>query len=280
MWSALRKKLLRGSVITDNYHLEGEIALNRIGKQTVLVLLALLLAVLCTGCLDQFFVQTETTTAAATTKAPEPVDPQVSDVMRSFQKNDLRAVILRTGLKDKNGEEVRCDFSMLKKAVFADYDNDGAKELVLLYDISEQTGDRGREAAAFVDERDGKAVVAAIEDATYGVSSADEANILTYYDGRVCKAHFINKSAYEAVLIDVFEGGSWKTKVSAYRHIADHDGVKLENGSCYIDHSGDELYRASIGSTYYSKEKFLNFRTPADNFDTLVTNLLAETLLP
>ena len=31
---------------------------------------------------------------------------------------------LRTGLKDAQGTEIACDFSMLQKAVFADYDAD------------------------------------------------------------------------------------------------------------------------------------------------------------
>ena len=68
--------------------------------------------------------------------------------------------------------------------------------------------------------------------------------------------------------------------MTAYRHISDHDGVKLENDSCYIDHSGGDLFNAVTGKKYYSREKFLNFRTVNDNYNNLITALLAETLLP
>ena len=50
--------------------------------------------------------------------------------------------------------------------------------------------------------------------------------------------------------------------------------------SCYIDHAGGELFDAATGKTYYSKEKFLNFRTVNDNYNNLITALLADTLLP
>ena len=232
-----------------------------------------------TGC--DIFTQPEvTTTAAATTDPRQAIDADVSDALRSFFVNDLPSMTLRSGVKDTAGEEIRCDYSMLKKSVFVDFDMDGAKEIVLLFDISERTGNKNESMAVYLDEKDGSPSVVYTECAVFGVSSGDEATVLTRYDNRVCKARFINKAAYQAVLIDDMQGGKWVTTVSAYRHSSDHDGVKLESGSCYIDHSGGELYQAAIGKTHYSKEKFLNFRTPADNFDQLVTTLLAETLLP
>ena len=242
--------------------------------------LAVLLPVcLLTGC--DLFAQQETTPSVVQTTDPrQAIDADVSEVLRSFFVNDLPSMALRSGVKDQAGEEIRCDYSMLKKSVFVDFDGDGAKEIVLLFDVSEPTGKRNQSVAVYLDEKDGSPSVVFTESAVFGASSGDEAYILTRYDNRICKVRFVNKSAYQAVLIDTMQGGKWKTILSAYRHSSDHDGVKLENGSCYIDHSGGELYQAAIGKKYYSKEKFLNFRTPADNFDSLVTSLLAETLLP
>lgn len=219
-------------------------------------------------------------TAVQTTDARQAIDADVSEVLRGFYINDLPNMALRSGIQDSAGEEIRCDYSMLKKSVFVDYDADGQKEIVLLFDVSERTGKRNQSVAVYLDEKDGSASVSSVEAATYGASSGDEAYILTRYDNRICKVRFVNKSSYQAVLIDAMQGGKWTTILSAYRHSSDHDGVRLENGSCYIDHSGGELYQAAIGKKYYSKEKFLNFRTPSENFDSLVTVLLAETLLP
>ena len=215
-----------------------------------------------------------------TTDPRQAIDADVSEVLRAFFVNDLPSMALRSGVQDQAGDEIRCDYSMLKKSVFVDFDDDGAKEIVLLFDVSDQTGVRNQSVAVYLDEKDGSPVVVSTESAVYGASSGDEALILTRFDNRICKVRFVNKSAYQAVLIDTMQDGKWKTFLSAYRHTSDHDGVKLESGSCYIDHAGDELYQAAIGKKYYSKEKFLNFRTPADSFDSLVTALLAETLLP
>jgi hypothetical protein len=131
-----------------------------------------------------------------------------------------------------------------------------------------------------LDEKDGAPVVIGSESGAYGASKDGETYILSRYNARVCKVRFINKASYEAALIETFEDGAWKRSVTAYRHISDHDGVKLENDSCYIDHSGGDLFDAVTGKKYYSKEKFLNFRTVNDNYNNLITALLAETLLP
>ena len=208
------------------------------------------------------------------------IDPEVGEVLRSFYQDQLPSLALRSGVKDQNGEEIRCNFSMLQKSVFVDFDDDGAKEIVLLYDVSEQVGEHNRDVVVFVDEKDGAAVVAASETGSYGASKDGETYILSRYNGRVCKVCFMNKGTYEAVLIQSFENGTWKTDITAYRHISDHDGVKLENDSCYIDHAGGGLYEAVRGKEWYSKEKFLNFRTPNENYNSLITALLAETLLP
>ena len=246
---------------------------------TALCLAVLLFAGLLAGC--DFFSQPEvTTTAVPTTDPRQAIDADVSAALRSFFVNDLPSMTLRSGIKDSGGEEIRCDYSMLKKSVFVDFDADGAKEIVLLFDVSARTGKKNDSLAVYLDEKDGTPNVVFTECAVFGASSGGEASILTRYDNRICKVRFINKSEYQAVLIDVMQGGRWATTVSAYRHVSDHDGAKLESGSCYIDHSGGELYQAAVGQTHYSKEKFLNFRTPSDNFDSLVTALLAETLLP
>ena len=253
--------------------------LNPIWKRIVPFVLALCLIFACAGCFDG---DTDTsTTAVPTTDARQKIDADVSQTLRDFYLRDLPGMALKgAGVKAEDGTDVQCDYSMLKKSVFVDFDSDGAKEIVLLFDISEQTGKRNQSMAAFVDEKDGQPYVALIEAASYGVSGGDEAYILTRYDNRICKVHFYNTSLYDAVLIDAYADGEWQTILSAYKHLSDHDGVKLENGSCYIDHSGGELFQAAMGKKYYSKEKFLNFRTPEDNFNNLVTNLLAETLLP
>ena len=220
--------------------------------------------------------------SVSTTAAPQklPIDPDVSAVLRVFYQDQLPTMALRSGLQDSQGEEIRCDISMLQKSAFVDYDNDGEKEIVLLYDVSERTGERNRDIIVFLDEKDDEAVVVGSESGAYGASKDGETYILSRYNSRVCKVRFINKSSYEAVLIDTFEDGAWKTAVTAYRHISDHDGVKLENDSCYIDHSGGDLFNAVTGKKYYSKEKFLNFRTVNDNYNSLITALLADTLLP
>lgn len=226
--------------------------------------------------------QKETAPAVSTTvpqQKPQ-IDPDVSAVLRSFYQDQLPSMALRTGLKDAQGTEIACDFSMLQKAVFVDYDADGEKEIVLLYDVSERTGERNRDVIVFLDEKDGQPIVVGSESGAYGASKDGETYILSRYNGRICKVCFLNRSSYEAALIQYFEDGAWKTSVTAYRHISDHDGVKLENDSCYIDHSGGDLFDAVSGKKVYSKEKYLNFRTVNDNYNNLITALLAETLLP
>ena len=220
---------------------------------------------------------------ASTTTAPQPkpsVDPDVSDVLRGFYQDQLPSMALRTGLKDEKGEEISCNYSMLQKTAFLDYDADGAKEIVLLYDVSERAGKKNLDVIVFLDEKDGEPVVVSSESGSYGASKDGESYILSRYNGRICKVCFVNRDAYEAVLLQNFEDGAWKTAVTAYHHISDHDGVKLENDSCYIDHSGGDLFDAVTGKKSYSKEKFLNFRTINDNYNNLVTALLADTLLP
>lgn len=208
------------------------------------------------------------------------VDPDVSAALRSFYQDQLPSLALHTGLKDAQDEEIVCDYSMLQKAVFADYDADDEKEIVLLYDVSEQTLERNHDVIIFLDEKDGSAFVAGSESGVYGASKDGETYILSRYKGRVCKVHFINKERYEAALIDTYDDGEWKTTLTAYRHISDHDGVRLESDTCYIDYSGGDLYAAVTGKKYYSLEKYLNFRTVNDNYNNLITALLAETMLP
>ncbi|MBR5618624.1 MAG: hypothetical protein IKW76_02710 [Clostridia bacterium] len=224
----------------------------------------------------------EATTSVPTTAAPKKpqIDPDVSALLRGFYQDQLPSMALRTGLQDASGEEVRCDFSMLQKSAFVDYDGDGEKEIILLYDVSERTGKRNQDVVVFLNEKDGGAVVDGSESGSYGASKDSETYIISRYNSRICKVRFVNKSSYEAVLVDFFENDGWKTSVTAYHHISDHDNVKLEGDSCYIDHSGGELYDAVTGKVYYSKEKFLNFRTVNDNYNNLVTVLLAETVLP
>ncbi len=228
------------------------------------------------------FGTVEPVPVTSTTAAPQKpqIDPEVSAVLRSFYQDQLPSMVLRTGLKDGNDAEISCSYSMLQKSAFVDYDDDGEKEIVLLYDVSQQTGDKNRDVIVFMDEKDGSAVVVGSESGSYGASKDGETYILSRYNGRVCKVCFLNKPNYEAVLIQFFEDGAWKTGVTAYRHISDHDGVKLEGDSCYIDHAGGDLFDAVIGKKVYSKEKFLNFRTVNDNYNNLITLLLADTLLP
>ena len=222
---------------------------------------------------------TEGTTQPAVSKPA--VDADVSDVLRAFYQDQLPTMALKSGVQDSSGNEIRCDFSMLQKSVFADFDADGQKEIVLLYDVSEQTGEKNLDVCVMLDEKDGAPVVVGSHSGSYGATKdSDTTYILTWYNSRVSRVRFINRTAYEAVLIDIFEDGVWKTAVSAYKHVTDHDGVKLENDSCYIDHAGDGLFKAATGQTAYSREKYLNFRTPNENFDGLITSLLAETLLP
>lgn len=219
-------------------------------------------------------------TTAAPTAAQVMPDAQLSDVLRAFYQNDLPVMALHSGVPDTAGQEILCDNSMLQKTVFVDYDADMQDEIVLLYDVSEKVGVRGRDVIVFVDERDGAPVVACAETGSYGKTSDDETYILTRYNSRVCKVRFINDPSYEAVVVDVFEDGAWKTNMTAYHHISDHDRVSLEKDSCYIDHSGGGLFDAVTGKTTYSKEKFLNFRTPVEHYNELVTALLVDTLLP
>lgn len=251
---------------------------------SVLILCAVF-ALVCAGCLDGSEDPTPSSggTAASvpTTAALAQPDPDVSDVLRSFYQNDLPSMALRCGVKDAQGEEIRCTISMLRKTVFADFDADGQKEIILLYDIAELSDNGTANVAVFLDEMDGKPMVVSVEPGTYGASKNGESYILTRYNDSVCKARFIQKDAYEAVLVDVFQNGAWRTSISAYRHISDHGGVRLENDSCYIDHGGSDLYKAAVtGELSFSKEKFLNFRTPNDNYNNLITALLAETMLP
>lgn len=254
--------------------------MNLILKRFIPCLLAIGFLFGMCGC-SLFEEPVATSTAVPTTDARQAIDDDVSQTLRDFYINQLPSSVLKgVGVKAEDGSDVQCDYSMLKKSAFLDLDDDGAKEIVLLFDISAQTGKRGQNLAAFIDEKDGQPYVSMTDTASYGASGGEEANILTRYNGRICKVQFYNHSSYEAVLVDAFADGKWTTVLSAYKHIADHDGVKLESGSCYVDHSGGELYQAAIGKVKYSKEKFLNFRTPEDNFNNLVTNLLAETLLP
>ena len=255
---------------------------NRIKRAAALVLCAVL-TVCFTGCVDLgLFDEPETTTVATTVPVTKPeVDPEVSDVLRVFYQDQLPTMALRSGVQDPQGEEIRCTFAMLQKTVFSDFDSDGQKEIILLYDIGEQAQKRGMNVVVFLDEQNGQPMVVSVEPGTYGASSDGDSHILTRYNDTVCRVRFQRRPAYEAVLIDTYQNGAWKTVVSAYRHISDHDGVKLENDSCYIDHAGGDLYKAAVSRELnYSTEKFLNFRTPNDNYNNLVTALLAETMLP
>lgn len=242
--------------------------------------LAALFMILCLcACGSESEDAGSTAPAVPAVTAPQ-IDPDVSDVLRSFYQNDLPAMALRCGLQDKDGKEIRCDISMLQKSVFVDFDEDGQKEIVLLYDVSARSGVKNRDVIVFVDEQEGAPVVVSSKTGSYGASKDDEAYILTSYNARICNVRFINTASYEAAVIETFENGSWKTDITAYHHITDHDGVKLENDSCYIDHAGGDLLDAVQGKKYYSKEKFVNFRTPNENYNGLITALLAETLLP
>ena len=249
-------------------------------------LIGLLAAVCILMCMSACIFDPAPATTTTTTAAPVPVetkppiDPDVSEVLCNFYQNELPALTLRSGLKDTNGEEIRCDLSMVQKSVFVDFDADGSKEIVILYDVSERVGESNLDVVVFVDEQDGKAVIVSSESGSYGASKEDEAYILTRYDSRICKVRFINKETYEVALIEVFEDGAWKTTTTAYRHVSDHDGIKLESDSCYIDHAGGDLFDAVQGKTFYSKEKLVNFRTPNENYNSLITALLAETVLP
>ncbi|MBQ7542858.1 MAG: hypothetical protein IJT44_11270 [Clostridia bacterium] len=250
------------------------------GKRLLCALLAFAMLILLSSCglLDS---STAVQTTKKTTEPSKPyVDADVSDVLRNFYQNELRSSVIRSGVKDANGEEIRCDISMLQKTIFEDFDDDGSKEIVLLYDVSGKDGEHSRNVVVFIDEQDAKPYIASIDTGSFGASKENETSILTRYNSRVCKVRFIYKDAYQAVLIDEFEDGAWQTVLTAYRHISDHDGVKLENDSCYIDHAGGDLYEAVRGKAFYSKEKFLNFRTPIDNYNSLVTTLLSETMLP
>ena len=220
-----------------------------------------------------------TTTTMTAAQQPQ-TDADVSEVLRSFYQDQLPTMALRTGLTDKNGQNISCNYSMLQKSLFVDYDADGQKEIVLLYDVSELTGEKNRDVIVFMDEKDGAPVVVTTESGSYGASGDEETSILSKYNGRVCKVRFIHNGNYEAVLIQYFTDGAWQTGVTAYHHLSDHDGVQLEADSCYIDHSGGDLYLGVTGQISYGKEKFLNFRTVNDNYINLITALLAETLLP
>lgn len=250
-------------------------------KRTIRIVslcLAVFLTLFAAGCAGSEPEVESTTTKPAVTKPA--VDADVPQALRSFYLDQLPSMTLKSGIKDPNGTEIRCDYSMLKKTVFTDYDGDGVKEIVLQYDVSAQAEKKALDVVVFLDEKDGAPVVAATHSGAYGASSDGETNILTRYNSRICKVRFIKKDAYEVVLIDYFANGKWTTTTTAYKHIYDHGKVNLENGSCYIDHAGKDLYKAVTGELYYSKEKYLNYRTPKENYDSMVTSLLADTLLP
>lgn len=248
-------------------------------KITGILCVAFALVLMMSGCGTKEEETTSTTYAQPAVTTPQ-LAADVPASLRSFYSDELPNLTFKSGIKALDDSEITCDYSMLKKTVTADYDNDGVKELVLDYDIREKANKRSMDVVVFLDEQNGEPVVAATHTGSYGASSDGETNILSLYNGQVCKVRFIKKSAYEVVLIDYFENGAWTTKVTAYKHISDHDKVKLDHGSCYVDHSGEELYRAAMGEVHYSKEKFLNFRTPDENYNTLITGLLADTMLP
>lgn len=254
--------------------------MKQILKSVLCILLSLCMVLIFASCRDNDNETDVSTTAMQATTTKPYIDSDVSEVLRSFYQDQMPSMVLKSGVKDSDGQEIRCDFSMLQKTLCVDFDSDGVKEIVLLYDISEKAGKRNMDVVVFLDEKDGNPYVTSTQTGSYGAALDGETCILTRYNGQICRVRFINKSSYEAVLLDVFQDGAWGTAITAYKHISNHDKVKLESGTCYIDHAGDGLYQSVTGNGVYNREKYLNYKTPIENYNAFITSLLAETLLP
>lgn len=226
----------------------------------------------------------ETTTnpvPVETTKGLPQIDDDVPQSLKSFYNSTLPTAVFKSGVKNsETGEEIGCTSSMLQKTAAVDFDSDGVKEIVLLYDISEEAGKANMDVAVFLDERDSQAGVVYVNSGSYGVSDAEESFLLTYNDDRVCLVRIVKYSSCEAVLVQEYRQGGWTKVASAYHHISDHDSVKLENDSYYVDHASGGLFNAVTGNSVYSVEKFRNYRVPTEAYNGLINNFSVMSILP
>jgi len=227
----------------------------------------------------------ETTTnpvPVETTKSLPQIDDDVPQSLKSFYNSTLPGVVLKSGVKNpETGEEISCTSSMLQKAAFVDFDSDGVKEIVLLYDISEEAGQANMDVAVFLDERDSQAGVVYLHSGAYGISDKGESWLLSYNNNnKVCLVHVVKYDSCEAILVQEYGSGGWTNVSSAYHHISDHDSVKLESDSYYVDTASGGLFNAVTGNSVYSVEKFRNFRMPAEAFDVLINNFSVLSILP
>lgn len=216
-----------------------------------------------------------------TTKSLPQIDEDVPESLKDFYNTTLPTVALKSGVKNaETGEEISCTAAMLQKAAFVDFDADGSKEIVLLYDISEEAGKANMDVAVFLDERDGQPGIVYLNSGSYGISDSEESFILSYNDGRVCLVRVVKYSSCEAVLVQEYGANGWTNVASAYHHISDHDSVNLEEDSYYVDHASGGLFNAVTGKSVYSVEKFRNYRIPAEAYDGLINNFSVSSILP
>ncbi len=255
-------------------------------KKKLLIILAALISVfsfLFASCSDdgETDTQTEVPPIAETTKAMPKIDDDVPQSLRDFYQSTLPTVAFKSGVKSaETGAEISCTSSMIQKVASVDFDSDGMKELVLLYDISEEAGKANMDVAVFLDDRNGQAGVVYVNSGSYGISDSEESFVLSQNNGRVCLVRVVKYSSCEAVLVQEYGANGWTSVASAYHHISNHDSVKLESDSYYVDHASGGLFNAVTGKSVYNIDKFRNYRIPKEAYDGLVNNFSAMSILP
>ncbi len=223
----------------------------------------------------------QSTTAPQTTRALPPIDEDVPQSLRSFYQSTLPSMGFKSGVTNpETGAEISCSFDMLQKSAFVDFDSDGVKEIVLLYDISEEAGMANQDVAVFLDERDGQPGVVYIQVDSFGISDSEESYLLSYHNDKICLVRIVKYESCEAVLVQQYGANGWTSVASAYHHISDHDSVQLEEDSYYVDHASGGLFNAVTGNSVYSVEKFRNYRIPQEAYDGLINNFAAMAVLP
>ncbi len=245
--------------------------------------LILVFSFLFASCSDEKDPEGETsnTPIVETTKAMPGIDDDVPQSLKDFYKSTLPTVALKSGVKNaETGEEISCTSAMIQKVASVDFDSDGIKELVLLYDISEEAGKANMDVAVFLDERNGQAGVVYVNSGSYGISDSEESFVLSQNNGRVCLVRVVKYSSCEAVLVQEYTENGWTSVASAYHHISNHDSVKLESDSYYVDHASGGLFNAVTGKSVYNIDKFRNYRIPKEAYDGLVNNFSAMSILP
>ena len=247
-----------------------------------LIAFVLVFALMFASCSSSENVEpTEIPQIVETTKSLPDIDEDVPSMLKDFYQNTLPTVAFRSGVMNAStGEDISCDSSMLQKVAFVDFDSDSVKEIVLLYDISEQAGEANMDVAVFLDARGGQCGVVHVSTGSYGIGDSEESFLLTYYNGKVCLVKVAKYSSCEAVLVQEYTENGWTSIASAYHHISNHDSVKLEEDSYYVDHASGGLFNAVVGKSVYSIDKFRNYRVPGEAFDGLINNFSASSILP